>query len=73
MAEAPSAEAPAASAPGPKIGRKGRDLWNDSYYPTGVDSAAVTKPWYIIDAEGQTLGRLAVTVAHYIRCTRVIQ
>jgi len=53
---------------GHKISGKGRDLWNDSYYPTGPDAAAVNKPWYIVDAEGQTLGRLAVTVAHYIRC-----
>lgn len=50
-----------------KIQRKGKDLWNDSYYPTGEDAAAVGKPWYIVDAEGQTLGRLAVLVAHHVR------
>jgi hypothetical protein len=53
---------------GPKIQRMGRDRWNDSYYPTGADAAAVNKPWYIIDAEGQTLGRLAVLASHYVRC-----
>jgi large subunit ribosomal protein L13 len=43
------------------------DMLNKTYYPTGADAAAVTKPWYIIDAEGQTLGRLANLVATYIR------
>lgn len=46
---------------------KGFDHWNDTYYPKGVDTAAVNKDWYIIDAEGQTLGRLAVVVAHFVR------
>lgn len=45
----------------------GPDLWNNSYYPTGSDSANVYKNWYIIDAEGQTLGRLASLAANYIR------
>ncbi|KAF5832675.1 ribosomal protein L13 [Dunaliella salina] len=46
---------------------QGKDLLNRSYYPTGVDSANVTKKWYIIDAEGQTLGRLACLACQYIR------
>lgn len=45
----------------------GPDLWNDTYYPTGQDAANVTKNWVIIDAEGQTLGRLAALAANYIR------
>ena len=45
----------------------GVDKWNTSYYPTGVDAQNVTKPWFIIDAEGQTLGRLANLAAYYIR------
>lgn len=45
----------------------GPDLWNDTYYPTGSDAANVIKPWYIIDAEGQTLGRLAGLAANCIR------
>lgn len=45
----------------------GADKWNDSYYPTGADAANVHKTWYIIDAEGQTLGRLANLAAFYIR------
>lgn len=31
----------------------GRDLWNNTYYPTKGDVANVTKPSYIINAEGQ--------------------
>lgn len=45
----------------------GTDLWNKTYYPTGADAANVIKPWYIIDAEGQTLGRLATLAAMHIR------
>jgi len=45
----------------------GRDLWNRSYYPTGPDAAALHKDWFIVDATGQTLGRLAVLVSTYIR------
>ncbi|KAG2486227.1 hypothetical protein HYH03_015052 [Edaphochlamys debaryana] len=43
------------------------DLLNKSYYPTSADAAAVNKRWYVIDAEGQTLGRLATLAATYIR------
>eukprot|EP00879_Flechtneria_rotunda_P021815 GHRR01023004.1.p1 GENE.GHRR01023004.1~~GHRR01023004.1.p1 ORF type:complete len:191 (+),score=64.50 GHRR01023004.1:395-967(+) len=42
-------------------------LLNKSYYPTRGDAANVNKHWYIIDAEGQTLGRLATLAATYIR------
>ncbi len=45
----------------------GPDLWNKTYYPTGADASNVFKPWYIIDAEGQTLGRLASLAAFYLR------
>ncbi|MEW5314468.1 MAG: hypothetical protein WDW38_005966 [Sanguina aurantia] len=43
------------------------DLLNKSYYPTSADAANVSKQWYIIDAEGKTLGRLACLAATYIR------
>eukprot|EP00877_Chromochloris_zofingiensis_P006870 jgi/Chrzof1/2436/Cz11g15150.t1 len=43
------------------------DLLNTSYYPTRADAANVNKKWYIIDAKGQTLGRLACLAAMYIR------
>eukprot|EP00775_Hariotina_reticulata_P005250 gene5250-5485_t len=43
------------------------DLLNKSYYPTRADAANASKRWYIIDAEGQTLGRLATLAATYIR------
>ncbi|EFN55901.1 hypothetical protein CHLNCDRAFT_22955 [Chlorella variabilis] len=45
----------------------GADKWNDTYYPTASDAANVHKQWYIIDAEGQTLGRVASLAAFYIR------
>lgn len=44
------------------------DLLNPTYYPTRADAANVEKKWYIIDASGQTLGRLATLAATYIRC-----
>lgn len=44
------------------------DLLNRSYYPSRADAANSSKRWYIIDAEGQTLGRLATLAATYIRC-----
>lgn len=43
------------------------DLLNASYYPSRADAANVTKRWYIIDAKGQTLGRLATLAATFIR------
>jgi hypothetical protein len=43
------------------------DLLNKSYYPTGADAANINKNWYIIDAKGQTLGRMATLAATYIR------
>jgi hypothetical protein len=46
----------------------GEDLLNRSYYPSRADAANNSKRWYIIDAEGQTLGRLATLAATYIRC-----
>jgi len=46
----------------------GPDLWNRTYYPTGADANSLIKPWYLVDAEGQTLGRLATMVAMHIRC-----
>ena len=45
----------------------GPDLWNRTYYPTQEDANTVKKPWYVVDAEGQTLGRLSVLVADHIR------
>eukprot|EP00210_Caulerpa_lentillifera_P000228 g222.t1 len=40
---------------------------NRSYYPKKIDTICVNKPWYVIDAEGQILGRLACLVAVMIR------
>lgn len=49
------------------------DLLNPSYYPSRADAANVTKNWYIVDAKGQTLGRLATLIATYIRCEQADQ
>ena len=38
----------------------GEDLWNKTYYPRAGDVCKDTKPWFLIDAKGQTLGRMAV-------------
>lgn len=40
---------------------------NRTYYPKLVDTKKLDKDWYIINAEGQTLGRLATLVAMRIR------
>lgn len=59
----PATAAAAADAAAPVKG----DLLNVSYYPSRADAANVSKGWYIIDAKGQTLGRLATLAATYIR------
>ena len=51
----------------------GPDRWNKTYYASGVDANAMLKPWYTVDASGQTLGRLAVLVANTIRSCSVLQ
>merc|ERR1719199_1178206 len=56
-----------------KIANKGRDYWNTTYYPKAEDAASCSKPWYIINANGQILGRLATLAASIIRgkmCTQ---
>eukprot|EP00240_Pyramimonas_obovata_P012609 CAMPEP_0118935390 /NCGR_PEP_ID=MMETSP1169-20130426/15608_1 /TAXON_ID=36882 /ORGANISM="Pyramimonas obovata, Strain CCMP722" /LENGTH=236 /DNA_ID=CAMNT_0006878425 /DNA_START=67 /DNA_END=777 /DNA_ORIENTATION=+ len=47
--------------------KMGADVANKTYYPNGEDSANANKKWYIIDAEGKTLGRLATVVANHLR------
>merc|ERR1711977_681706 len=49
------------------IQSKGPDLLNTTYYPKLGDGSNETKPWYIIDAEDQTLGRLSSLAASIIR------
>jgi large subunit ribosomal protein L13 len=46
---------------------KGRDLWNNTFYPKEEDVKNSSKPWYIVDASGQPLGRLASLVSKVIR------
>merc|ERR1719265_1952190 len=43
------------------------DFWNNTYYPKRGDAASNIKPWFIIDADGQILGRLATLAASVIR------
>jgi len=45
----------------------GPDVFNTTYYPKAADHLQINKAWYIVDAEGQTLGRLATTVANHLR------
>ncbi|KAL0047342.1 hypothetical protein WJX82_001017 [Trebouxia sp. C0006] len=67
VVEAPTKTASAPKAKDSRIKDLGPDLWNTTYYPKQHDTVAVHKPWYFIDAEGQTLGRLAVLAACVIR------
>jgi len=45
----------------------GADLWNSTYYPRAGDTSKGEKRWYVVDAEGATLGRLATLVAGVLR------
>ena len=45
----------------------GADLWNQTYYPRAGVTFKGAKRWYIVDAEGATLGRLATLVAGVLR------
>jgi large subunit ribosomal protein L13 len=43
-----------------------KEMSTRTYTPTAADAEA-GRAWYIIDAKGQTLGRLATLVAQYLR------
>lgn len=58
---------PVATHAATQIEKLGPDTWNKTYYPKSSDTLNLYKPWYIIDAEGQTLGRLATLAANVIR------
>ncbi|XP_043701366.1 50S ribosomal protein L13, chloroplastic [Telopea speciosissima] len=45
----------------------GPDVWNTTWYPKAADHVNTEKPWYIVDANDKILGRLASTIAIYIR------
>ncbi|KAL6196644.1 hypothetical protein ACLB2K_032258 [Fragaria x ananassa] len=45
----------------------GIDIWNKTWYPKAADHVNTDKPWYIVDATDKILGRLASTIAIYIR------
>ncbi|XP_002969747.2 uncharacterized protein LOC9645374 [Selaginella moellendorffii] len=42
-------------------------IWHKSYYPKEADHPNVSKKWYIVDATNMRLGRLASTIAYYLR------
>ncbi|KAK9268724.1 hypothetical protein L1049_000485 [Liquidambar formosana] len=45
----------------------GPDIWNKTWYPKAADHVQTDKPWYVVDATDKILGRLASTIAIYIR------
>ncbi|EEF30260.1 50S ribosomal protein L13, putative [Ricinus communis] len=45
----------------------GPDIWNKTWYPKAADHVNTEKPWYVVDATDKILGRLASTIAIYIR------
>ncbi|GLT38040.1 hypothetical protein SLA2020_123110 [Shorea laevis] len=46
---------------------EGPDIWNTTWYPKAKDHINTEKQWYIVDATDKILGRLASTIAVYIR------
>lgn len=44
-----------------------QDVWNKTWYPKAADHVNTSKPWYVVDATDKILGRLASTIAIYIR------
>ncbi|KAL6543330.1 60S ribosomal protein L13 [Orobanche hederae] len=44
-----------------------KDVWNKTWYPKAADHVNTDKPWYIVDATDKILGRLASTIAIYMR------
>lgn len=45
----------------------GPDVWNVTYYPKAIDHVPTEKTWYLIDAKGLRLGRMATLIATYLR------
>lgn len=45
----------------------GPDIWNKTWYPKASDHVNTDKKWYIVDATDKILGRLASTIAIFIR------
>uniref|UniRef100_A0A2N9IQT6 Large ribosomal subunit protein uL13c n=1 Tax=Fagus sylvatica TaxID=28930 RepID=A0A2N9IQT6_FAGSY len=43
------------------------DIWNRTWYPKAADHVNTDKTWYVVDATDKILGRLASTIAIYIR------
>ena len=49
------------------VEKLGADVWNTTYYPKAVDHVPTEKTWYLVDAKGQRLGRMATLIATYLR------
>ncbi|KAI3457603.1 hypothetical protein Pfo_014266 [Paulownia fortunei] len=45
----------------------GPDIWNKTWYPKAADHVNTDKPWFVVDATDKILGRLASTIAIYMR------
>ncbi|GAB2278022.1 60S ribosomal protein L13 [Dionaea muscipula] len=43
------------------------DIWNKTWYPKASDHVNTEKQWYVVDATDKILGRLASTIAIFIR------
>ena len=41
--------------------------YNKTYYPRKMDTDGAEKPWFIVNADGQILGRMASLIAVMIR------
>ena len=59
--------AAAPAAPSVTVEQLGADVWNTTYYPKAVDHVPTEKTWYLIDAKGQRLGRMATLIATFLR------
>ncbi|KAK7257136.1 hypothetical protein RIF29_30885 [Crotalaria pallida] len=46
---------------------QGPDIWNKTWYPKAADHYNINKTWYVVDATDKVLGRLASTIAIFIR------
>lgn len=44
-----------------------QDIWNNTWYPKAADHVNTEKQWYVVDATDKILGRLASTIAIFIR------
>lgn len=58
---------PRARAPAAVVQPQAKDVLNTTYHPKGKDQENAKKRWYLVDADGMRVGRLATVVADTIR------